>query len=235
MRILLAEDDRSQAESIQSWLELDGYQVDWVERGDYALTAIEQHDYDCILLDRGLPQLTGEKVLTTIRHKQKNVPVIFITARDSIHDRVEGLDLGANDYLVKPFSLEELSARIRAQLRKQTLSQQSILTWGDLQLDTQAKVVLCAGKTIDLTAKEFQILRKLMVHPEHIITRDQLEEALYAWGEEIESNAIEVFIYQLRKKIGSSSIKTIRGLGSEESPDDLQINHQIRVEAHLVA
>ncbi|MDC4721841.1 response regulator transcription factor [Acinetobacter baumannii] len=213
MRILLAEDDRSQAESIQSWLELDGYQVDWVERGDYALIAIEQHDYDCILLDRGLPQLTGEKVLTTIRHKQKNVPVIFITARDSIHDRVEGLDLGANDYLVKPFSLEELSARIRAQLRKQTLSQQSILTWGDLQLDTQAKVVLCAGKTIDLTAKEFQILRKLMVHPEHIITRDQLEEALYAWGEEIESNAIEVFIYQLRKKIGSSSIKTIRGLG----------------------
>lgn len=213
MRILLAEDDRSQAESIQSWLELDGYQVDWVERGDYALTAIEQHDYDCILLDRGLPQLTGEKVLTTIRHKQKNVPVIFITARDSIHDRVEGLDLGANDYLVKPFSLEELSARIRAQLRKQTLSQQSILTWGDLQLDIQAKVVLSAGKTIDLTAKEFQILRKLMVHPEHIITRDQLEEALYAWGEEIESNAIEVFIYQLRKKIGSSSIKTIRGLG----------------------
>jgi len=213
MRILLAEDDRSQAESIQSWLELDGYQVDWVERGDYALTAIEQHDYDCILLDRGLPQLAGEKVLTTIRYKQKNVPVIFITARDSIHDRVEGLDLGANDYLVKPFSLEELSARIRAQLRKQTLSQQSILTWGDLQLDTQAKVVLSASKSIDLTAKEFQILRKLMVHPEHIITRDQLEEALYAWGEEIESNAIEVFIYQLRKKIGSSCIKTIRGLG----------------------
>ena len=213
MRILLAEDDRSQAESIQSWLELDGYQVDWVERGDYALTAIEQHDYDCILLDRGLPELAGEKVLTTIRYKQKNVPVIFITARDSIHDRVEGLDLGANDYLVKPFSLEELSARIRAQLRKQTLSQQSVLTWGDLHLDTQAKVVLLAGISIDLTAKEFQILRKLMVHPEHIITRDQLEEALYAWGDEIESNAIEVFIYQLRKKIGSSSIITIRGLG----------------------
>lgn len=213
MRILLAEDDRSQAESIQSWLELDGYQVDWVERGDYALTAIEQHDYGCILLDRNLPQLTGEKVLTTIRYKQKNVPVIFITARDSIYDRVEGLDLGANDYLVKPFSLEELSARIRAQLRNQTLSQQSILTWGSLHLDIQAKVVLFAGKSIDLTAKEYQILRKLMVHPEHIITRDQLEEALYAWGDEIESNAIEVFIYQLRKKIGSSSIKTVRGLG----------------------
>lgn len=109
--------------------------------------------------------------------------------------------------MVKPFSLEELSARIRAQLRKQTLSQQSILTWGDLQLDTQAKVVLSAGKSIDLTAKEFQILRKLMVHPEHIITRDQLEEALYAWGEEIESNAIEVFIYQLRKKLEVAALK----------------------------
>lgn len=213
MRILLAEDDASQAESIKAWLEMDGYSVDWVDRGDYAIHAVAQHHYDCILLDRGLPQATGDDILKSIRTNQQGVPVIFITARDSIHDRVEGLDLGANDYLVKPFSLEELSARIRAQLRKQTLSQQSILTWGDLQLDTQAKVVLSAGKTIDLTAKEFQILRKLMVHPEHIITRDQLEEALYAWGEEIESNAIEVFIYQLRKKIGSSSIKTIRGLG----------------------
>ena len=133
--------------------------------------------------------------------------MIFITARDSIHDRVEGLDLGANDYLVKPFSLEELSARIRAQLRKQTLNQQSILTWGDLQLDTQAKVVLCAGKTIDLTAKEFQILRKLMVHPEHIITRDQLEEALYAWGEEIESNAIEVLFTNFERKSEAAVLK----------------------------
>ncbi len=113
--------------------------------------------------------------------------------------------------MVKPFSLEELSARIRAQLRKQTLSQQSVLTWGDLQLDTQAKVVLSAGKSIDLTAKEFQILRKLMVHPEHIITRDQLEEALYAWGEEIESNAIEVFIYQLRKKSEAAVLKPYGG------------------------
>ena len=210
MRILLAEDDRSQAESIQSWLELDGYQVDWVERGDYALTAIEQHDYDCILLDRACPNWLV-KSFNNHPPQTKNVPVIFITARDSIHDRVEGLDLGANDYLVKPFSLEELSARIRAQLRKQTLNQQSILTWGDLQLDTQAKVVLCAGKTIDLTAKEFQILRKLMVHPEHIITRDQLEEALYAWGEEIESNAIEVLFTNFERKSEAAVLKPYGG------------------------
>ena len=117
MRILIAEDDVSQAESIKSWLELDGYTVDWVERGDYAIAAIEQHEYDCILLDRGLPKATGDQVLNTLRKHQSQTPVILITARDSIQDRVDGLDLGANDYLVKPFSLEELSARIRSHLR----------------------------------------------------------------------------------------------------------------------
>lgn len=213
MRILLAEDDASQAQSIKDWLEMDGYSVDWVERGDHAIGALQQHKYDCILLDRGLPKATGDDILTSIRSKQSNLPVIFITARDSIHDRVEGLDLGANDYLVKPFSLEELSARVRAQLR---LNQQHVgqfIQFGDLQLDPQAKTLSQNGQAINLTAKEFQILYKLMQKPDHVITREQLEESLYAWGDEIESNAIEVFIYQLRKKIGSQYIKTIRGLG----------------------
>ena len=115
MRILLAEDDASQADSIKTWLEMDGYSVDWVERGDHALLAIEQHAYDCVLLDRGLPKATGEEILRRLRQVYPLTPVIFITARDSIADRVEGLDLGAHDYLVKPFSLEELSARVRAQ------------------------------------------------------------------------------------------------------------------------
>ena len=118
MRILLAEDDASQAESIKTWLEMDGYNIDWVERGDHAILAIEQHQYDCVLLDRGLPKATGDEILKTLRAQQQQTPVIFITARDSIQDRVEGLDLGANDYLVKPFSLEELSARVRSQLRQ---------------------------------------------------------------------------------------------------------------------
>lgn len=213
MRILLAEDDHSQAESIKTWLEMDGYSVDWVDRGDYAIHAIQQHQYDCVLLDRGLPQATGDDILKTIRTRQQGIPVIFITARDSIHDRVEGLDLGANDYLVKPFSLEELSARVRAQLRLQQSSTGQYVSFANLQLDPQAKVVQQNGQVIHLTAKEFQILYKLMQKPEHIVTREQLEESLYAWGEEIESNAIEVFIYQLRKKIGSSLIKTVRGLG----------------------
>ena len=213
MRILLAEDDASQAESIKDWLELDGYSVDWVERGDHAILAVEQHQYDCILLDRGLPKASGDDILKTIRHRNSNTPVIFITAKDAIHDRIEGLDLGANDYLVKPFNLEELSARVRSQLRQHQTQAGQYLTVGNLQLDPQAKTLTQAGQVINLTAKEFQILHKLMQKPEHILTREQLEESLYAWGEEIESNAIEVYIYQIRKKIGGQYIKTIRGLG----------------------
>ena len=213
MRILLAEDDASQAESIKDWLELDGYSVDWVERGDHAILAVEQHQYDCILLDRGLPKASGDDILKTIRHQNANTPVIFITAKDAIHDRIEGLDLGANDYLVKPFNLEELSARVRTQLRQHQTQTGQYLTFGNLQLDPQAKTLTQAGQVINLTAKEFQILHKLMQKPEHILTREQLEESLYAWGEEIESNAIEVYIYQIRKKIGGQYIKTIRGLG----------------------
>ena len=219
MRILLAEDDVSQAESIKSWLEMDGYSVDWVERGDHAILALEQHQYDCLLLDRGLPKSSGDEILKALRAKQSDAPVIFITARDSIIDRVDGLDLGANDYLVKPFSLEELSARVRSQLRqKQTVISHQI-EYANLVLDTQAKTVLMDGQAINLTAKEFQILYKLMQKPEHVLTREQLEESMYAWGDEIESNAIEVFIYQLRKKIGSKRIKTLRGLGYKMNQD----------------
>lgn len=219
MRILLAEDDASQAESIKTWLEMDGYNIDWVERGDYAILALEQHQYDCVLLDRGLPKINGDDILKIIRAQQQPTPVIFITAQDSIHDRVEGLDLGANDYLVKPFSLEELSARVRSQLRQHQAQVGQYLHFANLQLDPQAKTLKQDGQPINLTAKEFQILHKLMQKPDHVVTREQLEESLYAWGDEIESNAIEVFIYQLRKKIGSPYIKTIRGLGYRMSHD----------------
>ncbi|AOA57857.1 response regulator transcription factor [Acinetobacter larvae] len=213
MRILLAEDDHSQADSIKNWLEMDGYQVDWVERGDHALWAIAEHHYDCLLLDRGLPKATGDEILQQVRQKHPDIAIIFISAQDSIQQRVQGLDLGANDYLVKPFSLEELSARIRSQLRLRHAQSTQQLQCGDLRLDPEAKTVYRAEQLLNLTSREFQILYKLMQRPTHIFTREQLESSLYAWGEEIESNAIEVFIYQLRKKIGSQRIQTIRGLG----------------------
>ena len=215
MRILLAEDDASQADSIKAWLEMDGYSLDWVARGDHAILALQQHQYDCVLLDRGLPEATGDDVIVALRKTQPQTPVIFITAKDSIQDRVLGLDLGANDYLVKPFSLDELSARIRAQLRLKQAeqSQVNIISFDCLRLDIQAKTLHKATERIDLTAKEFQILYKLMQRPEHTVSREMLEESLYAWGDEVESNAIEVYIYQLRKKIGSQYMKTIRGLG----------------------
>ena len=215
MRILLAEDDTSQADSIKAWLEMDGYSLDWVARGDHAILALQQHQYDCVLLDRGLPEATGDDVIVALRKTQPQTPVIFITAKDSIQDRVLGLDLGANDYLVKPFSLDELSARIRAQLRLKQAeqSQVNIISFDCLRLDIQAKTLHKATERIDLTAKEFQILYKLMQRPEHTVSREMLEESLYAWGDEVESNAIEVYIYKLRKKIGSQYMKTIRGLG----------------------
>lgn len=219
MRILLAEDDVSQAESIKAWLEMDGYSIDWVERGDHAILAIEQHQYDCILLDRGLPHATGDDILKVIRFKQVDTPVIFITARDSINDRVDGLDLGANDYLVKPFSLDELSARVRSQIRQKQSHITHQIRYANLVLDTQAKTLNQGDQLVNITAKEYQILYKLMQKPGHVVTREQLEESLYAWGDEIESNAIEVYIYQLRKKIGSHLIKTLRGLGYRMNQD----------------
>jgi len=184
MRILLVEDDTSQGESIKTWLELDGYSVDWVERGDYAMTALKQHDYECILLDRGLPYASGDEILKTLRQ-----------------------------HLVNPFSLEELSARIRSQMRNLQAGQSQTLIWNNICLDPKAKTVQQEGESRDLTAREFQILYKLMQHPNHVVTREQLEESIYAWGDEVESNAIEVYIYQLRKKLGSQTIRTIRGLG----------------------
>ena len=152
-------------------------------------------------------------LLAEWRARGFDTPVLIITARDAIANRVAGLNAGADDYLVKPFSLEELSARVRSQLRNAQSHPTQQLEFANLVLDTQSKQVKVDDQQVNLTAKEFQILHKLMQNPQHVVTREQLEESLYAWGDEIESNAIEVFIYQLRKKIGSSRIKTIRGLG----------------------
>ena len=213
MRILLAEDDPSLGESIESWLSLDGYVVDRVARGDLAQTALTTHDYQCLLLDRGLPGLTGDAVLQSLRARRKTVPVILITARDAVRDRIEGLDLGADDYLVKPFDLEELSARIRAAVRRHDGRPQTALVHGPLTLDAAAKQVTFEGRAVDLTAHEFAVLHALMRRPGHVVSRAQLEESLYGWGDEVESNTIEVHVYNLRRKLSAESIKTIRRQG----------------------
>ena len=216
MRILILEDDRSLGSALQSWLQLDGYAVDWLQRGDQAAAALATHDYQCVLLDRGLPGLDGDAVLAALRGRGAPaalVPVIVITARDTLHDRVQGLDLGADDYLVKPFDLEELSARIRALLRREARQGSTELRHGGVVLDTAAKRVLRDGVPVALTAREFAVLRALMRRPGQILSRAQLEEALYGWGEEVESNTIEVHIYNLRKKLGSGFIATVRNQG----------------------
>ncbi|PTX10603.1 DNA-binding response regulator [Achromobacter mucicolens] len=213
MRILLAEDDVSLGESIESWLELDGYVVDRVTRGDLAETALATHDYHCVLIDRGLPGVSGDDLLRRLRARRDNVPAIMITARDAVPDRIEGLDLGADDYLVKPFDLEELSARIRAALRRRDGHATPALAHGGVSLDVAAKQVRFNGAPVDLTAREFAILHALIRRPGHIVSRAQLEEALYGWGDEVESNTIEVHIYNLRRKLSSDLIKTVRRQG----------------------
>ena len=224
MRILLIEDDLSLGSSLQSWLELDGYAVDWLQRGDQAAAALAVHDYQCVLLDRGLPGLDGDAVLQSLRARGAGtagtvqLPVILITARDTLADRVQGLDLGADDYLVKPFDLEELSARVRAAMRRGAPQQAPELRHGDVALDPAAKRVTLAGAPVTLTAREFAVLQALMRRPSHILSRAQLEEALYGWGEEVESNAIEVHIYNLRRKLGSRFISTVRNQGYGLAP-----------------
>jgi len=221
MRILLIEDDYSLGSSLQSWLQMDGYAVDWLQRGDQAAAALATHAYQCVLLDRGLPGLDGDAVLKALRTAgapRAQLPVIMITARDALSDRVQGLDLGADDYLVKPFDLEELSARVRAVLRRNAAQPTSELRHGAVTLDPAAKRVALDGAPVTLTAREFAVLQALMRHPTHILSRAQLEEALYGWGEEVESNAIEVHIYNLRKKLGSRYIVTVRNQGYGLAP-----------------
>ncbi|MFT3815067.1 MAG: response regulator transcription factor [Acidovorax sp.] len=213
MRILLAEDDDSLGESLKAWLELDGYTVDRVARGDHAEAALAAHEYQCLLLDRGLPGLDGDSLLRRLRARHDTLPTLLITARDALRDRIKGLDLGADDYLVKPFDLEELSARIRAALRKHDARATQELRCGALTLDPVAKLAQLHGAPLALTAREFTVLHALLRRPGNVVSRPQLEEALYGWGDEVESNAIEVHIYHLRRKLGAAWIKTERRLG----------------------
>jgi two-component system OmpR family response regulator/two-component system response regulator QseB len=220
MRILLAEDDTSLGETIQAWLRLDQHAVDWVRRGDSAQTALATHHYDCVLLDRGLPGMSGDDLLASLRARGDMVPVILITAFNALADRVEGLDLGADDYLVKPFELEEMSARIRAAVRRGASQASNVLGHAGIALDLETRQASLHGQPVALTAREYHVLLALLQRKNAIVTRAQIEESLYGWGEEVGSNAIEVYIHNLRKKFGSDSIVTVRGLGYRLKEDE---------------
>jgi two-component system response regulator QseB len=213
MRLLLAEDDRMIGAGVERGLKQDGFTVDWVQDGRAAELALEQKVHDLLLLDLGLPRRDGLDVLTAMRRRGDIRPVLILTARDAVADRVAGLDAGADDYLVKPFDLDELAARIRALLRRDAGRAQPVVTYGALELRPATHEVRLHGEPVVLSAREFALLEALLARPGAILSRAQLEERLYGWNEEVESNAVEVHLHALRRKLGADAIRNVRGVG----------------------
>ncbi len=214
MRILLAEDDRVIADGLGRSLRKSGYAVDWVANGADADNALLSGTYDLVILDLGLPRLSGQEVLKRLRARKSNVPVLILTALDGTHDRVKGLDLGADDYMVKPFELAELEARVRALTRRST-GTVPLLQFGALAFDQTNRCALLRDELLDLSARELGLLEILMQRAGRLVSKDQLVDHLCGWGEEVSHNAIEVYVHRLRKKLESSgaTITTVRGLG----------------------
>lgn len=213
MRVLLVEDDPLIGSGLEQGLKQEGFAVDWVKDGDAATLALRTTGYGLMMLDLGLPNRDGLSVLAALRRRDETLPVIVITARDGLPDRIAGLDSGADDYLVKPFALEELLARIRAVNRRHAGRAQTTLTIGALRLDPVKHQVWLNDDEVTLSPKEFVLLHELMREPGAVISREQFEERLYSWGEEVESNAVQVHIHNLRKKLGHEMILTVRGVG----------------------
>ena len=213
MRLLLVEDDSMIGEAARQGLRQEGHAVDWVRDGKEAEAAVLAAPYDAVLLDLGLPRRDGLSLLKAWRARNVTVPVLIITARDAVSDRVAGLDAGADDYLVKPFDLDELSARVRAVARRRSGRAESLVHIGDLELDPAARLVRWKGREVNLSPREYALLEALANRPGAYLTRAQLEERLYGWDEEIASNAVEVHIHHLRKKLPPGFIRTLRGIG----------------------
>ena len=213
MRLLLVEDDTMIGDSIRQGLRQDGFAVDWVQDGEAAELALRTTEYALILLDLGLPQKSGLEVLRTLRRTGNPIPVLILTARDAVADRVRGLDDGADDYLVKPFALDELAARIRALLRRHSGRADPLIAYGDLILNPATHQVTWRGQDVALSGREFAVLQALLERPGAVLSRVQLEERLYGWEEEVASNTVEVHIHHLRHKLDPALIRTIRGVG----------------------
>jgi len=213
MRILLAEDDRLLGSGLQTGLRQAGFQVDWVCDGQAAQREIEDGGYDAVVLDLGLPLKDGLDVLRQARRRGKSLPVLVLTARDAVAQRIEGLDSGADDYVIKPVDFSELSARLRALVRRAHGQPAPTLQVSGIELCPATRTVTRSGQAVDLSAREFDLLHALMLNANRVMTRAQLERQLYSWGQEVESNAIEVHVHHLRRKVGSGLIQTVRGVG----------------------
>lgn len=213
MRLLLVEDDSMIGEGLQKALRKGGFAVNWAQDGETANLTLQDTQYDLVILDQGLPDMSGLDVLRRLRKSGNTVPVLILTARDALPDKVTGLDAGADDYLLKPFALEELEARIRSLMRRQTGQVEEWLVYGKLSLNPKTYEAVYDGTPASLSSREFAVLRALIKVPGAVLSRAQLEETLYGWNEEVASNAIEVHVYQLRKKLGTGVIRNIRNIG----------------------
>ena len=213
MRILVVEDDPLLGDGLQAGLAQAGFGVDWVKDGVAGELALETASHAAVVLDLGLPRLAGLDLLRRMRARGNKTPVLILTARDAIEDRIKGLDSGADDYLVKPFDLHELAARLRALIRRSAGEAAAVLRVGEIELDPAARQVRFKGQALELPAREYALLNALMLAAGRVLTREQLAEKLYAWGEEVESNAIDVHIHHLRRKLAPGVVRTVRGVG----------------------
>jgi DNA-binding response OmpR family regulator len=222
MRVLLVEDDEMIGQSLMQALGGNGWSVDWVKDGMLAQSALADGDYACVLLDLGLPKRDGIEVLRKARADGDHTPVLVLTARDGIDDRITGLDIGADDYLVKPYEFRELLARMRAIIRRRDGAAHSVIGGAEVQLDLTTREVLVQGERSQLSQREFSLLHALLERPGAILSRDQLENRIYGWGEEVSSNAVDVLIHGMRRKLGADTIRNVRGLGWRIAPSRVQ-------------
>ena len=213
MRVLLVEDDELLGDGLRTGLIQYGYAVDWLKDGSSADQALKTESFDLVVLDLGLPKLSGITVIQNLRARGQTMPVLILTARESVEDRVKGLDSGADDYLTKPFDLDELCARLRALQRRFSSRAEPLLVHENISLDPASHTVTLHGETINVSRREFALLHKLLENSGRVLSREHLTQSLYGWGEDVDSNALEVHIHNLRKKFGQTFIRTIRGIG----------------------
>lgn len=217
MQLLLVEDDRPLARSLEKALRAQGFTLNHVETGAAALHVIDTEHPDLVILDLGLPDMDGLEVLKKLRKTQSELPVLLLTARDTVQDKVQGLNQGADDYLAKPFDMNELLARLRAMGRRLSKTRSALLRYGRVSIDSNEQSVFLDDQPVELARREYMLLKSLLENPGRVLTRAMLEARLYSWGEEVASNAIEVHIHHLRRKLGNDFIKTIRGVGYQVS------------------